>query len=402
MIKYDLWMSDIVFFDNKIFFSAGQFNGLFKVDVKGGKAEFIATFPKESRLKARLHSVAIIYKDEIIFFPDLSNYITLYNVRNNTFVNIRYPIKSQNDAMKYCPKIVSGILIDSCVYAFSAKDPCIIRYNFETKELKVYDEWSEEFKAYGYRENISYFCRDICLQGNSILAKTYQNNVIVEFDLVTEKMFFHQINERTSIVLCSDADNIYFLKKNGISIYRWDGHNLFKCAEQSSIVMDINVRYQCSACLKDELWFFPFVHDSILVINSKNGKVKNLDVSNIRTKKEKENVFLGAVWFRKIYDKKLFFMPVLENRICCFANSTEKVSSIEIYTDRLEVNRYLFQERNFGSLQKVIIERDSLWGETLIMDDFLDLLVLSNIKKVNGKKNEIKVGKEIHKICSTF
>ncbi len=75
MGNYKLWMSDLVFYDdNEVLFSAGQFNGLFKADLRVGKAEFISPFPNERRLQSRLHSVAIKYKDEIIFFPDLSKY----------------------------------------------------------------------------------------------------------------------------------------------------------------------------------------------------------------------------------------------------------------------------------------------------------------------------------------
>lgn len=400
MGKYKLWMSDIAFNGEEIFFSAGQFNGLFKVNLRDGKADFIASFPKESRLQARLHSVAIKYKDEIIFLPDLSNYITIYNIRNNDFDNIEYPIKNRNEMMQYCPKIVSGILIGSCVYAFSAKDPCIICYDFEAKRLKVYNEWFEEFKMYGYRENTSFFCRDICQIGNSIFARTYQNNVIVEYNIKSEKITFHHVENQTSVVLCSDIDKVWLLEENGINIYTWDSQNcLLENMGLENNLESMGKKYQCSIKLQDEIWFFPFLHNSILIMDKTSKKLKIKNMFMINEDKRYENNLLGSVWFRKVYDDKLYFMSVLENKMYCFTDSDNKILCTDIYVNRTDINRYLFQEKKINSFRGVMQEEDSLWGNTLKIDDFLDMIILYKSDKLKQEKNRGKIGTEIHKLC---
>ena len=135
MRKQKLWASDIVFAEDNIFFSSGQFNGLFKAGLQGGEAEFINFFPYDSKLQSRLHGDAFKYNDEILFLPDLSEYITLYSIKNNNFVCMKFPVENKNPAMKYWPQVVGGIMIDSRVYAFGAKYPCVVCYDFETRKL---------------------------------------------------------------------------------------------------------------------------------------------------------------------------------------------------------------------------------------------------------------------------
>ncbi len=400
MTKYNLWMNDIVFFQDKIFFSAGQFNGLFMADLRDGKAEFLATFPKEPRLQARLHSVAINYKNEIIFLPDLSNYITIYNIEKKDFINIKYPIENRNELTQYCPKIVAGILIDSCVYAFSSRDPCIISYNFETKKLRFYNEWFEKFKMYGYEKSKSFFCRDIVRLGDSILARTYQNNVIVDYNMKTEEISFHRVDIQTSIILWGDVDKIWLIKGDGTSVYKWNNQEgLIETAEIGNVLERDEKAYQCSIKMGDEIWLFPFFGDSIAIMDAQSKETKK--IFTICSDGKFDNKFLGAVWFRKIYNNRLYFMSVLENKIYCVENSEKEILRTNIYIDRLTVNKYLLQEKknNDYHFPKLIKEDNSLWGDALRVDDFLNLIVLHGFDAPRSTKEEKKIGMQIYKVC---
>ena len=359
MGNYKLWMSDLVFYDdNEVLFSAGQFNGLFKADLRVGKAEFISPFPNERRLQSRLHSVAIKYKDEIIFFPDLSKYITIYNVRNNAFLNIEYPIENKNSTMKYLPKIVSGILVGSSVYAFSSKDPCILRYDFHTRKLKVYHDWVDEFKSYGYKENTSFFCRDICQAGKSILARTYQNNVIVEFNIESEKVLFHQIEEKTAVVICGNEDKAWLISEEGTKLYTWNiKKRMLESIEPKKELKNIR-NYQCSVEFQGEVWFFPYLYRPVLILDQSSNKYKIKEMFNITVDEKYSDNILGSVWFKKVYNGNLYMMSVLENKIYCFSDSNCKVFCTEIYIDRTVRNKYLLQEKNMRHFSGIMLEEE--------------------------------------------
>lgn len=399
MKKYKLWTYDVVFYNDDMFFSTAQFNGLFKVNMHERKVKFINTFPNDLRTERRLHSAAVRYKDEILFWPDLSHHITLYNIINNNFYSFDYPLKISEEYMTLCPLVSTGLLIGACAYAFGSRYPCIIRYNFETRQLKVYDEWVEDFKKYGFKENTSFFRLNICQTGSSIFASTFHNNVLVEFDIKTEKVIFHQMKNHIQGILQSNKDMIWLLTEKG-TLDVWNKRdNSFETIDLGSDLKEMGKNLHCCANMPKEIWLFPYLYGSILVINKKDNKVKAKNLITIDEDERYVNDNLGIVWFNRVYKDKLYFMSVIENRLYCFAESGNEEFCIDILGDKAEIDKYLFQDQEMSLLlEQNQVEKgtDLLWRLTYDLDDWLDILVYAKPDKQKFKKPQVRYGEQIY------
>ncbi len=389
MRKHKLWASDIVFTEDNIFFSSGQFNGLFKTGLHGGKAEFISFFPNDSKRQSRLYGDAFKYKDEILFLPDLSAYITLYNIAHNDFVCMKFPVENNDQAMRYWPQVVGGIMVDSCVYAFGAKYPCAVCYDFKTRQLKVYDDKIERFKRYGYKGTMPFFSRDIYLMGNSIFVRSLTCEVLVEFDTKTKKFDFHWVKEQKSGRACDDMERIWLLQDMEKSICAWN--------ERSGLIQKVKVgelserteqHWQCSILFKNKMWVFPYLTGLIEIVDIQDGKINTMNLFKISMNERHKKDALGSVWFRKVYKNRLYFMSVLENKLYCFDENDNEEFCTDLYADRDKIIRLLFQ-----SSDKLIDREQSLW---VINYDIIDAVMLKEIGTAENRKGDIEFGKKIY------
>lgn len=392
MRKHKLWMNDIVFDEESIIFASGQFNGLFRVGIYGGEAELINFFPNDPKLQSRLYGDAFKYKDEILFLPDLSDYITLYNITQKNFTCMKFPVEDENPAKQYWPKIVGGILVDSCVYAFGAKYPCVVCYNFETKQLKIYDERIEHFEMNGYKAETVFFSRDICRVENSIFVRSYTSDVIVEFDTITKKFDFHRVENQSLSNSCDVAERIWLLKEEGTAVYAWNKYDgLVQRLELERMEEEDGQNFQCHIFFKNKIWFFPYLSGSIMVVDAKSGKSDTMDLFEGDTNKWYQDDALGAVWFRKIYKNKLYFMSVLDNKLYCFSDNEKEELCTDIYVDKNKIIRSLFpNKQDFREPKK---EGRSLWK---INYDLIDAVMADDWDKTEQKGNHIEVGRAIY------
>lgn len=393
MRKYKLWMQDIVFTDDFMFFSSGQFNGLFRTSIHSGEAEFVGFFPNDSKIQARLHSDAFQYKDEILFLPDLSDYITLYNIKKNDFVCMKFPVESSDPAMKFIPKTVMGILCGSCVYAFGGKYPCIVCYDFETRQLKVYDEGLETYKRYGYKEGMFFFSPNVCRMNNKIFIGTNTDDVIVEFNPETGKSTFYHVGKLLSNVLCSESDRIWLLEKSAKCIYAWNTHDgILQSLEIKGDLKRAQQDYKCSAVLGNEIWFFPYLYLSglVMTVDKQSGRSDIKELFKVKNSIEHQNKLLGSVWFCKVHKNKLYFMSVLENKLYCYNDSNEQEFCMDIFTDRTKLMKLVFDHFDWCGVEK---EEENLWK---IECDIIDRVMLGIREQPSEEKSAPEFGKVIY------
>lgn len=389
MRKYKLWMRDIVFTDDFMFFSSGQFNGLFRTRIHSSEAEFIGFFPNDSKIQARLHSNAFQYKDEILFLPDLSDYITLYNIKKNDFVCMKFPVENSDSAMKFIPKTVVGILYGSCVYAFGGRYPCIVCYDFETRRLKVYDEGFETYKRYGYKDGMVFFSPNVCQMGNAIFIGTYTDDVIAEFNPKTGKSTFYHVGKLLSNVLCSELDRIWLIDKSERCIYAWNTFGgILQSLEIKGDLDRVQQDYQYSAILGNEIWFFPYLSGLIMTVDKQSGRrgIKELFKKSI----VHQNKLLGAVWFCKVHENKLYFMSVSENKLYCFNSSNEQEFCMDIYTDRTILMELIFHDFDWCGVKK---EMGNFWK---IEYGIIDEVMLDSREQSKKETSAPGIGKIIY------
>lgn len=368
MRKYNLKTQGIAFYHDKIYFSAQEFNGLFCADQQGGEALFLSKFPDLGNNKQCLHSDVLQFEEELLFLPDLSDYITLYNIRTKNFVNFKYPIISKG-AFRTYPKVATGIVVEQCAYCFGEQDPCIIKFDFVTHKIKVYDDWFQKYKKFGYREGMTCFCKDIGIIGKSIYAKTHHNGVILEFNTVTEEISFHCCSELLSSVLCCDNDNVWYFGEEGQNISCWNVvENTTRIIEFGKELQSVKKVYERSAVTNSEIWLFPYwIELPVLVLDKKN------EVFSKRTFGVTENLSNVPAYalFRKYYNGCLYFMPITNSRLYCIDGETGK----EIYSTDIYIDKDNYLDQLCYKTENVICEQKGFWsGAEFTLEEYLYLL----------------------------
>lgn len=376
MRKYNLRTQGIAFYHDKIYFSAIEFNGLFCVDKYGGEALFLSKFPDEGSNMRRLHSDVLQFGEELLFLPDLSNYITLYNIRTGDFTNFEYPIFADNIFNGY-PKVAAGIIVEQCAYCFGEENPCIIKFDFITHEMKVYVEWFQKYKEYGYREGVAYFCKDIGIIGKSIYAKTHHNGVILEFNTVTEEISFHLCSKLISSIICCDNNNIWYFGEEGQNISCWNiAEKTTRIVEFGKELQDIEKAYQCSAVTDSQIWLFPYLLSlPVLVLDKKREMFSKITIDV--TECQGLSGILGYVYYRKMHNDCLYFMPVTNNRLYCINGKDGK----EIYSADIYIDKDNFLNELYGKPGKFVYEQKGSWDRaTLGIVDYVRLFDSENLK----------------------
>lgn len=78
-----LWFNDFYYEDNKLIFSAGNFNGLYEYLIKENKLTFLGTFKNENIFVKQLYGKVHRYKDKLIFTPLSAENIAAYDLKDN-------------------------------------------------------------------------------------------------------------------------------------------------------------------------------------------------------------------------------------------------------------------------------------------------------------------------------
>lgn len=86
---------DYVTVDNRIWFSNSIINGLFSAEEEGGQAELVKIFPEEGLFQCRLYTEVYAYNYKLIFIPYSAKNISIYNILDDSFIQIEPPISKQ-------------------------------------------------------------------------------------------------------------------------------------------------------------------------------------------------------------------------------------------------------------------------------------------------------------------
>ncbi|MCM1106143.1 MAG: hypothetical protein NC355_04280 [Blautia sp.] len=86
---------DFVIVDNRIWFSNNTMNGLFSANPESGQTELVRIFPGEKLFQCRLYTKVYVYNNRLVFIPYCAENISVYNILNDSFIQIETPISKK-------------------------------------------------------------------------------------------------------------------------------------------------------------------------------------------------------------------------------------------------------------------------------------------------------------------
>ena len=99
---------------NDLYFSSNYLNGLYKKDIRTGEVQFLGCFPKEKVGKDHLHKACYLWNDYLIFMPESSFHLHMWNINKMQFDTVDLDRYSDHYAFG------DGCVVDDSVIIFPA------------------------------------------------------------------------------------------------------------------------------------------------------------------------------------------------------------------------------------------------------------------------------------------
>ena len=316
-----------------IWMVSNMVNGLFRLDVDAGKAEYITSFEKEPMFCGSLYTKAFWYKGKMICIPCYASNIAIYEAETG---EIRYiPIRSE-DYLVYFNAVLfteEQVLLFPVIYSHFAY---ILNLDTESYETIPLENSEYDSKA-----------KDMIVQGEALCGgKAYfmirETDIFFSFDLNTLTLeFFHSADNYRFVTISSDGQYIYpfhadghsydVYEKNAYIATRW---LLSKHEKAEKIVPYEQLKYIGSSCVDGAVVNIPMRSGSLQIFQDGHMKSISLDWKRILMVDAKIQAFHICVQRKE----KLLVLPYHSCTVLEIALSAPHVRYFDISIDQSVLN----------------------------------------------------------------
>lgn len=161
-------VTDYMYYDgHHVWFTASEFNGLFKMDANTYKVEFLGQFPDEEVEEHRLYKEIVENNGKLYFAPYNAQNIAVYDKEKSSF----YSIPLNNDIKDVCWKFYSILNFDRYVFIYGFRLNTIIRIDSQTDTIN-YKNISDVY-------NSDFYTFSNCIHNENIYSVSPSNNSIL-------------------------------------------------------------------------------------------------------------------------------------------------------------------------------------------------------------------------------
>lgn len=315
--------NDVCFMEGWFYFSAIEFNGLFRWKEGQPKAEFVSSFDGEQTLQENLHSHVVLYERKMYFIPFNGSGVSIYDVDSGKmdFVSITGDIGTK-------AKIATAFIMECKLYLIPTNNVNDFRIlDLQKGEMGNWEELTARLKEL----RVDYYC-DVygaVLKNNEIYITIFGTGIIVKFNLLNNcfKKMFYENHKMGNISLI--GEDCYITTCDG---------RIYKLNEQDDMILELDLetktRYFFKVCEnKESLFAIPCFGDSLFMKKKKSNNwicMKDLLPKEFKRQNQGEPL----VWGHQNVAGKLFLFPKASNRIlaieedCVIFYNLEMVSSM--------------------------------------------------------------------------
>lgn len=242
-------------YNNKIYFSACQYNGLFEMDLMTKRVRVVGLFEKE-KLKRRLHRAAFLYKNFAWFIPQEGEYIAKVNLENMVISYFEFSVAKKNE------NVNNGYHAFVCGKKFGDKKLCLIPRDVDT--VVVVDMETNEIEELYDAVDVGKECTmDACILGEELFLFFKAAGYYRRINLVTGIRTEQHIEDGVSSV-CNVEKDIWILTAESKKIIQYD-LDVDKIVDE--IILNENKQYNGAVRSKDEIIFLPIKAPGFLRLN---------------------------------------------------------------------------------------------------------------------------------------
>lgn len=203
-------------------FTAYNFNALFRMDKTTWQAEYMGSFPDEKPDGWRLYASITANNGKLYFAPLSANEIAVYDLSTQSFSKIAFKnptVRLYNPAIKF----YSTVPYKNWLFFVGFSYPAIMRYDVMTGALEYFSDWVEPLNRLADKISGCYF-KDICVTGSDIIMPALCANAVVVFNMDTCISTIHKAgNKRCSYIsVCFDGKDYWLVPKHKEPVVKWN------------------------------------------------------------------------------------------------------------------------------------------------------------------------------------
>ncbi len=203
-----LWFNDFYLDEDRIIFSAGNFNGLYEYFISEKKLNFLGNFKDENLFGKQLYGKVHQYKDKLVFTPLSAENIAVYDMKSKTFASVPLPIPKNSCGFE-C-KFTNSIIYGNQFFLFPGYVSYIVEYDLEKDRLIVHDDWYDAYIRMWGKESDFLFGFDMVAIQNAVYLASIQHSGLFKYYLDENKYEFIEMPGKSGYVCTLSYDGKFF------------------------------------------------------------------------------------------------------------------------------------------------------------------------------------------------
>lgn len=371
-----------------LYFSARNFNGLFRVEIGKSEAEFLGHFREEAILQKNLHRQVFCIDNYLYFIPYTGKGISIYDKANKVFSFV--------DVQKKEKGIVSKAYLidrDILMIPFELSDPFILFHTHDNTCEKLSDLRNNIYMRFLKQRNVLMGLYSSCIAENKLFIKGGEG-IILSIELETWQVFAHKLPKAYKIrSLYIDKKEIYLTVSDKCLVIRWNFQD-DTCYEYRIDAESMEHPYMSIFRWGAHLLLLPDKKDEILELDKEKDQwlVKKEYIPDGFYREAAGSLFLGY----QFVGDKLALLPWAGNGILILGEGTANLCEI-LYSGEL-----------FGKIKKLqeeFIKIQTLKGYVMYEDKETEggleqlITVLTQLMNKDSGGNDCRVAEQIWHTC---
>lgn len=352
-----LRVRDAVIDGNELWAACNDFNGLLYCDLKKNRVELIDSFPGTPLFTNNMFSCTVKMGNILVFVPACAEAIYTYEIEKKEFHTYALPDELMGGKNNY--KFIQAFVYKNSVYMIGYLLPCIVRFEVFTGRITCFEEWYQDFVQSGYKNKRMLVDREVCLIGEKIFFPPRNGDCIIEFDMKSQRIVFHDFNykEDDYYTLCYEGGFFWTYGTSQQAVIQIS--NKFEVVKEISLAdiwQDQSIRgFRFSYKKGDCLWLFSNCYEKYIKVDIVNKSLSVHSFSN-----NQEHFFLPYENMRQA-EKNLYLFEMQGRGLYKCNEDFEKIEKIQFGMKREILYEYFDKRKEIRVVFENAVVSDLNW-----------------------------------------
>lgn len=381
---YPLRFIDMVEKDGYIWFSACNYNGLFRGSLAEGKVKYMGMFPEAGADEVLLHSVAAVYKNVLFFGPRLSKNVVAYDIEYGKFENYKVPGLEELASATGAIAVQHGRFL----YIWNSVNTNIVRFDMETRKFDIVQQYRDECTK--SCESVKGLWRSFCIVENDIFVSSIETGAILQINVLkNEKRLYMLDGVKAARAICFGRGHFWFVDEENQIIEWYPDKIMMRHKFDERIPVD----KACFGICFDDIIYYVLVgveSDPILAFHLNDKHFEYIYQKNSGNKYEGNEGLISGSTMLKTMQNKVWLFSNMYSSLQYIENQKIKNCKLELFDN---IDQFVYDKIAFHYGDKLYKQEDI----TINLEVYLKY-ILKHPKDICRKDfNHIYIGEHIYR-----